>query len=336
MPTRINKPGPKGGKARTETMAPSAETKMALMADRPCLMALDPFRASQSRYTGSLTLGSGSGLYLESGGMWEGDVWVALRAARAGADVVQSGFFQLLDTEMKSAVDPVTQVDRAAEQAIRGVLASHFPDDRVLGEEEGGDDWRTGRIWILDPLDGTVNFVHRLPQVAVSVALWDRGRPLVGVIIDVARNDEFVAVEGEGARLNDETIHVSETASLDQSLVSTGFPYDRRDHAGAYLRVVEQVMMNSQGTRRLGSAALDLAWLAAGRYDAYWEHGGAQGIKPWDVAAGMLLVTEAGGTYTNESGEIHQLEALAHVASNGKVHDELRSIVARTMPEHLE
>jgi myo-inositol-1(or 4)-monophosphatase len=267
--------------------------------------------------------------------MWEGDVWVAVRAARAGADIVAAGFFQALDTEMKSAVDPVTQVDRDAEQAIHSVISAHFPDDAFLGEEGGGSDWRSGRVWIVDPLDGTVNFVHRLPQVAVSVALWADGAPLVGVIIDVARNDEFVAMNGEGATLNGEPIHVSETPTLDQSLVSTGFPYDRRQHAGAYLRVVEEVMLNSQGTRRLGAAALDLAWLAAGRYDAYWEHGGPQGIKPWDVAAGILLVTEAGGVYTDEAGDLNQLEARAHVASNGKVHDELRSIVARTMPEHL-
>lgn len=268
--------------------------------------------------------------------MWEGDVWVAVRAARAGADIVQTGFFQQLDTEMKSAVDPVTQVDRQAEEAIRAIIASHFPEDRVLGEEGGGDDWRTGRIWIVDPLDGTVNFLHRLPQVAVSVALWDRGAPLVGVIIDVARNDEYVAVAGQGATRNGDPIRVSETATLDESLVCTGFPYDRREHAAAYLRVVEEVMLNSQGTRRLGAAALDLAWVAAGLYDAYWEHGGTHGIKPWDVAAGMLLITEAGGTYTDESGESHRLGARAHVASNGKVHEELRLIVARTMPEHLK
>jgi myo-inositol-1(or 4)-monophosphatase len=267
--------------------------------------------------------------------MWEGDVWVAARAARAGADVVQTGFFHALDTEMKSAVDPVTQVDRDAEDAIRAVIGGHFPDDGILGEEGGGGDWRSGRVWIVDPLDGTVNYVHRLPQVAVSVALWDDGRPLVGVIIDVARNDEYVAIAGEGATLNGEPIHVSETATLDQSLVSTGFPYDRREHAADYLRVVQEVMENSQGTRRLGAAALDLAWVATGRYDAYWEHGGAQGVKPWDVAAGILLVTEAGGTHTDESGEPNQLEARAHVATNGKVHEELRSIVSRTMPPHL-
>ena len=268
--------------------------------------------------------------------MWEGDVWVAAKAARAGADIVQTGFFSNFGTEMKGAVDPVTRVDRDAEEAIRSVIVSHFPNDRFLGEETGGDDWRVGRVWIVDPLDGTVNFVHRLPQVAVSVALWDDGRPVIGVIIDVAQNDEFVAVSGEGATLNSKPISVSDTPTLDQSLVSTGFPYDRRDHAAAYLRVVEEVMMNSQGTRRLGAAALDLAWLAAGRYDAYWEHGGTHGIKPWDVAAGMLLVTEAGGTYTNESGETHQLQARAHVASNGHVHEELRRIVVDTMPAHLQ
>jgi myo-inositol-1(or 4)-monophosphatase len=272
---------------------------------------------------------------LESLPMWEGDVWVAVRAARAGADVVQTGFFETLDTDMKSAVDPVTQVDRQAEEAIRTVIASHFPADEILGEEEGGGDWRSGRVWIVDPLDGTVNYVHRVPHVAVSVALWDTGKPLVGVIVDVARNDEFVAIAGEGATQNGDAIHVSETEALGQSLLCTGFPYDRREHAASYLKVVEEVLRNSQGTRRFGAAALDLAWVAAGLYDAYWEHGGSQGIKPWDVAAGMLLVTEAGGTYTDETGEVNQLEAKAHVASNGKVHEELRSIVARTMPDHL-
>lgn len=268
--------------------------------------------------------------------MWEGDVWVAVRAARAGADIVQTGFFQPLDTELKDAVDPVTQVDRDAEAAVRSVIGSHFPDDGILGEEEGGDDWRRGRVWIVDPLDGTVNYVHRVPHVAVSVALWSDGEPLIGVVIDVARNDEFVAVAGEGATKNGEEIRVSQTDSLSDALMATGFPYDRREHAGAYLRVVEEVMLNSQGTRRLGAAALDLALVATGQYDAYWEHGGDAGVKPWDVAAGLLLVTEAGGSYTDEAGQVNQLQSRAHVATNGRVHEDLRSIVSRTMPEHLK
>jgi myo-inositol-1(or 4)-monophosphatase len=267
--------------------------------------------------------------------MWEGDVWVAVRAARVGADVVQAGFFQTLDTEMKSAVDPVTQVDRDAEDAVRNVIEAHFPEDRILGEEGGGGDWRTGRIWIIDPIDGTVNYVRRVPHVAVSVALWQDGEPQIGVIIDVARNDEYVAIAGEGASLNGEPMRVSETALLQDSLVGTGFPYDRQEHARAYLAVVEAVMTKSRGTRRLGAAALDLAWVARGLFDAYWEHGGDHGVKPWDMAAGLLLVTEAGGRFTDESGAVNALAARAFVASNGKVHDELKEIVANTMPEHL-
>ena len=267
--------------------------------------------------------------------MWEGDVWVAVRAARAGADIVQAGFFNPLDTEMKGSVDPVTQVDEDAERAIREVIASHFPDDAILGEEGGGADWRTGRVWIVDPLDGTVNYVNRIPQVAVSVALWDNGEPMVGVIIDAARNEEFVAAKGKGASVDEQEIHVSDTPSMEDAVLVTGFPYDRREHAGAYLKVLEEVLKRTRGTRRMGAAALDLAWVACGRFDAYWEHGGAHGVKPWDVAAGSLLVTEAGGRFTDESGEINQLEAKAHIASNGKVHEDLREIVANNMPPHL-
>ena len=267
--------------------------------------------------------------------MWEGDEWVAVRAARAGADVVRSGMYKEVETELKSSVEPVTEVDREAEQAVRGVIASHFPDDAILGEEEGGPDWRKGRVWIVDPLDGTVNFVHRVPQFAVSVALWDRSHPLLGVIIDVARNEEFFAGVGEGATLNGEAITVLQTPSLADSLIATGFPYDRQEHAGAYLRVVEEVMKVSRGTRRMGAAALDLAWVACGRFDAYWEHGGIHGVKPWDLAAGALLVTEAGGAMTDQQGARNRLEAPAFVASNGKVHEELRAIVERTLPDHL-
>jgi myo-inositol-1(or 4)-monophosphatase len=260
---------------------------------------------------------------------------VAVKAARAAADIVQTGFYHDLDTELKSAVDPVTQVDRDAEDAIRAVILSHFPTDEILGEEGGGQGWEDGRVWIVDPLDGTVNYVHRVPQVAVSVALWENGEPLVGVIIDVARNDEYVAIKNGGASLNGDPLVVSATPSLDVSLVVTGFPYDRREHARAYLAVVEQVMLRSMGTRRLGAAALDLAWVASGRFDAYWEHGGAHGVQPWDLAAGALLVTEAGGVFTDHVGRINRLEASAFVASNGMVHEELREIIQQTMPEHL-
>lgn len=263
--------------------------------------------------------------------MWEGDLWVALRAARAGAEEVLAGAGTNFLTQMKGNVDPVTEIDERAETAIRASIASHFPDDSILGEEGGGEGWKQGRVWIIDPLDGTINFVHALPHFSVSVALWDDGAPLIGVVIDVMRQEEFVAVRGEGARLNDIPIQVSEMASLNDSVIVTGFPYDRQQHAREYLDVVANVLEKAQGIRRLGSAALDLAWVACGRFDAYWEFG----IKPWDAAAGILLVTEAGGIVTDSGGVSNDLDAGACVASNGKIHDELREIVSNGMPEHL-
>ncbi len=267
--------------------------------------------------------------------MQVGDVAIAIEAARAGADTVRRGFRQSFRTELKGSVDPVTDVDREAEAEVTAVLARMAPEDSILAEEGGGAGWRENRVWIVDPLDGTVNFVNRLPQVAVSVALWSDGRPLVGVVIDVTREEEFVASAGVGATCNGEPIRVSETALLADSLLATGFPYDRQEHAAAYLAVMERVMTRSRGTRRMGAAALDMAWVACGRFDGYWEHGGPAGVKPWDAAAGTLLVTEAGGMATDDRGAEFVLEPRAFVVSNGKIHEELRQIVDETMPEHL-
>lgn len=267
--------------------------------------------------------------------MSDQDIETAVAAARTGAKVVRSGFSHSYETSMKGQVDPVTDVDEAAEAAIRQVLDERHPDDRVLGEEGGGSSWESERVWIIDPLDGTVNFVHGVPQFSVSVALWDRGTPQVGVVLDVMNEEEFVAAVGLGATLNSTPIQVSTTAVLNDSLLITGFPYDRQTHARAYLEVVADVLEQAQGMRRLGSAALDLAWVACGRFDGYWEHGGPHGIKPWDIAAGVLLVNEAGGRVTDESGATDRLDARAIVATNGHIHEDLRQIVAKKMPAHL-
>lgn len=263
------------------------------------------------------------------------DLEIAVAAARAGAAVVRRGFGEAWGTELKGAVDPVTDIDHESEAAIRAMLAERAPGDSVLAEEGGGADWWGPRTWIADPLDGTVNFVNRIPHVAVSVALWDQGRPKVGVVIDVVREEEFAASNGGGATSNGRPIAVSDTASLGDALLATGLPYDRQEHPAEYLRSMERLLARSRDNRRMGAAALDMAWVACGRFDGYWEHGGPHGVKPWDAAAGMLLVTEAGGTATDSKGEVNQLQPEAFVVSNGKIHEELRSAVDETMPAHL-
>lgn len=259
------------------------------------------------------------------------DLDVALSAARAGAAIVRAGFDSLPAVRMKGEVDPVTQVDDDAERAVFDAISSHRPDDDLLGEESGGSSWDGARVWIVDPLDGTVNFVHGVPHVAVSVALWQRGRASVGVVIDVMRAEEFAAVAGGGVWLDGEPISVSTQLDLGESLVVTGFPYDRRQRAAAYARVVGAVLAEVQGLRRFGSAALDFAWVACGRFDAYWEYG----LGPWDAAAGKLLVTEAGGQVSDHTGGEYTLGSPAVAASNKILHDQLTTVLSRHVPEHL-
>ena len=216
---------------------------------------------------------------------------VAIAAARAGAGVIREAFGRAIVPELKGAVNPVTEVDRAAEEAVLDVLASLRPEDGVLAEERGGRTEPMGRRWIVDPLDGTVNFVHAIPQVAVSVGLWDGAVPLAGAVIDVMRGEVFSAAKGEGTHLDDRPIRVSSRTNLAECVVGTGFPYDRDIHGLAYTAAMGQVMLRVRDVRRLGSAALDFAWVACGRLDGVWEYG----LRPGDVAAGLLLVDEAGG-----------------------------------------
>ena len=216
---------------------------------------------------------------------------VAIAAARAGAGVIREAFGRAIVPEFKGAVNPVTEVDRAAEEAVLDVLASLRPEDGVLAEERGGRTEPVGRRWIVDPLDGTVNFVHAIPQVSASVGLWDGAVPLAGAVIDVMRGEIFSAAKGEGAHLGDRPIRVSSRTNLAECVVGTGFPYDRDIHGLAYTAAMGQVMLRVRDVRRLGSAALDFAWVACGRFDGFWEYG----LLPWDVAAGLLLVDEAGG-----------------------------------------
>lgn len=260
------------------------------------------------------------------------DMQAALDIARVGAEVVRKGFESRPEIRMKGAVDPVTAVDDAAEEAIVARIAELFPGEDVLGEESGGAGWDSDRVWIVDPLDGTVNFVHGIPHFSVSVAVWEEGAPVAGAVIDVVRGEEFAAARGEGAWLDGRRIGVTARETINECVLVTGFPYDRQERADSYARVVGAVLAEAQGIRRLGSAALDFAWVACGRFDGYWEYG----LGPWDAAAGMLLVEEAGGVVTDHTGSRYRLDSPAVVAGHPDTQQRVRELVSAHLPPHLQ
>lgn len=224
-----------------------------------------------------------------------------------------------------SPTNLVTEMDARAEALIVDALREAFPDNAILAEERGATDGGSGRRWIVDPLDATTNYAHGLPLFAVSIALEDRGRVTLGVVYDPSHDELFVGERGAGATVNDHALAVSETAVLDESLLATGFPYDIRE-TGKNLPEYAAFSLRSRGVRRLGSAVLYLAWVAAGRFDGYWE----LSVGPWDVAAGSLLVEEAGGRVTDPQGRPLDLARPAIVATNGRIHDAILSVLAAT------
>ena len=258
------------------------------------------------------------------------DLEVAVAAARAGAAIVAEAFGGFVAPDYKARFDPVTEVDRRSEGEIARTINEHRPGDGLLAEEGSGTSIE-GRRWIVDPLDGTVNFLHQIPHLAVSIALYEGDAPLVGVILDPLRDELFCAARGEGATLNGSAIAVSATTDMAEAVVATGFPYDHGQYATGYAVALGAVLGQVNGIRRFGSAALDLAWVAAGRYDGYWE----LGVAPWDQAAGILLVRESGGRATEPWGLDSWPESPLIVASNGRLHDRLRTLVVNAMPEHL-
>lgn len=254
-----------------------------------------------------------------------------MAAAAVGAEIVRKGFGTHPTIEQKGRLDPVTEIDRASEAAIVEMITTNRPEDGLLGEE-GSARHSTGRRWIIDPLDGTVNYVHGIPHVGVSVALYEQDIPLVGVVHDPMRDEVFAATRGQGSTCNGKPIRVSEVTELHRSVMVTGFPYDHDQYADAYGRVVSAVLGNVNGVRRLGSAALDFAWLAAGRFDGYWEYS----LGSWDMAAGALLVIEAGGIITDARGGPFAPTIPHFVAANAHLHGALRQIVEPVLPAHIE
>jgi myo-inositol-1(or 4)-monophosphatase len=231
----------------------------------------------------------------------------------------------------QTAVDLVTEYDRRAEAHIVAALGSAFPDDEVVAEEGGARAGRSGRRWWVDPLDGTTNFAHGLPFFCVSIAVADEAGPLAGVVEAPALGWSFFAARGRGAflvererHLDERRLAVSDTAMLAESLLATGFPYDTATSADNNLREWSNLYPRTQGLRRVGAAALDLCFVAAGWIDGYWE----MKLKPWDVAAGTLFVVEAGGHVSDYAGRPRRSEGTQVVATNGRIHDELIAALA--------
>ena len=250
---------------------------------------------------------------------------IAVRAARAAGNIIMRNMDRIdrLTIASKRSNDFVTEVDHQAEAAIIDVLKQAYPDHGIHAEESGRRDENAEYQWIIDPLDGTTNFLHGFPQFAVSIALQHKARLVVGVIYDPFTQELFTAARGEGAQLNEKRIRVSGHAGLRGALLSTGFPYTDQSYLDTYLDTMKALMAPAAGIRRPGSAALDLAWVAAGRTDGFWEFN----LKAWDIAAGALIVREAGGIVTDFYGRDSYLESGDIIAASPKVFPEMLKII---------
>jgi myo-inositol-1(or 4)-monophosphatase len=222
----------------------------------------------------------------------------------------------------KGEINLVTAADQAAENYLRERLAHERPGDSILGEEGGGE-IAGDRVWVVDPLDGTTNYAHGYPAWCISIALMSGGRSVLGAVYDPTRDELFSTQLGSGARLNGNKLAVSKQSSLDQAFIATGFPYDLRERPDEVLAPFTAMVRQTLGVRRAGSAALDLCYVAAGRFDSFWEFG----LFPWDTAAAALMVSEAGGKVTNTSGSDWHPEQKFIIASNGFIHDELLQVI---------
>ena len=256
---------------------------------------------------------------------------IGMRAARRAGDFIVRNLSRLdsLKIDTKGRNDFVTDIDRKAEADIIATIRRSHPDHAILAEESGrsGD---SEYVWIIDPLDGTTNFLHGFPTFAVSIAVEHRGRLQHAVVYDPSRQEFFTASRGEGAQLEGKKIRVSSQRTLEGALIGTGFPYRMAaEHIDHYLAMLKAIMSTAAGVRRPGAASLDLAYVAAGRMDGFWEFG----LRAWDVAAGALIVEEARGRVTNMDGSELDLTAANVVASNGKLHDQIVEALAQARPE---
>jgi len=246
------------------------------------------------------------------------------KTAVLAGDYVLSNLGKVKHIEFKGKRNVVTEVDRASEEKIKRYLKKHFPSFEFLGEESGGD-IKSEYYWLVDPLDGTNNFSHGFPVFCVSIALMKGKEPLIGVVYDPARREIFSAVKGGGACLNGKEIAVSKIKSIEYSLLATGFYYEFKEQADTNIEHFINFIHHAQGVRRCGAAALDLAYVASGRLDGFWE----LGLNPWDTAAGFLLVEEAGGRVTKTDGSPYNPFHPDVAASNGNIHQKMVEILLK-------
>jgi len=250
---------------------------------------------------------------------------IAVKAARRAGGIINRATrnLDIVAVKEKAANDFVSEVDHAAEKEIIRMLHEAYPGHAILAEESGASG-KSEYEWIIDPLDGTTNFLHGFPQYAVAIALRHRGVVTQAVIYDPSRNDLFTASRGHGAYVNDQRMRVSKRDTLKASLLGTGFPFRQLEHLDVYMATLRHMMSNAAGVRRAGSATLDLAYVAAGRLDGFWEFG----LSPWDIAAGALMITEAGGMVSDLAGESNYMETGNVVAGNPKVFVELLNAIS--------
>lgn len=258
---------------------------------------------------------------------------IAVKAARRAGNLIHRAADNLdhLTVTKKSNADYVSEVDKAAERTIIQTILDVYPTHAILAEESGSQG-ESEYLWIIDPLDGTTNFLHGYQQYSVSIALQHNGVLTQAVIYDPTKNDLFTATRGRGAFLNDRRIRVSKRGELADSLIGTGFPYSKFDHLDAYMGILKDMMKKTAGLRRPGSAALDLAYTAAGRYDGFFE----TGLKPWDIAAGCLLITEAGGLVSDLQGNDSYLRSGHLCAGNPRVFAQMLQVIAPHLTDELK
>lgn len=258
---------------------------------------------------------------------------IAVRAARSAGDLIlrSSDNIGQLRIDQKGKNDYASEVDRMAEREIINIIRAAYPGHAILAEESGehqGNDF----VWVIDPLDGTTNFLHGFPQYAVSIALKHKGRLEVGVIYDPLRDELFTAKRGGGATLNNRRLRVTQPLGLKGALLGTGFPFKTDQHLKAYLNMFSSLTMECAGIRRAGSAALDLAYVAAGRLDGFWEIG----VMEWDIAAGVLLIKEAGGVVTDFSFNDNYLSSGNLIAGSPKMHQLMYQLIEPHVTESLK